>query len=142
MGYFSDELKALFENNPFPIFVFCCSNDKKLPTDLKKLFLQTFDVTAPNDIQREQNLKWILEDEKLKVDFDLQKVANKIHGFYFEDIRALVYYAKKKYLEEKGNLKNVVLGEEHFGDAIGKNIVKFLGMFGITISSPEYILGI
>lgn len=119
MGYFADEIGTLFENSPYPLLLFCCTNDKNIPTDLKKLFLESFDITAPNDTQREENLKWILEDENLRVDFDLQKVANKIHGFYFEDIKALVYYTKGNFRRKNGVLKEVVLNEEHFADAIG-----------------------
>lgn len=116
MGYFADELNILFDNNPYPILLFCCSNKSNTPTELKKLFLETFEISAPDDTQRQLNLKWILEDERLEVDFDLQKVANKTHGFYFEDTKALVYYAKKNSMEKKGD---EVLKEEHFNEAIG-----------------------
>lgn len=120
MGYFADELDTLYQNNPYPLLVFCCTNDKNIPTDLKKLFLESFDVIAPNDIQREKNFQWILEDEKLVANFDLREVANKTHGFYFEDLRALVYYAKRNFVKENGSGKQIILEEPHFSAAIGK----------------------
>ncbi|XP_074026455.1 peroxisomal biogenesis factor 6 isoform X2 [Leptinotarsa decemlineata] len=96
MGNFSDELKFLFENNIFPVFLFCCSNQKDIPTNLRKLFLETFEIGAPSELQREHNLRWILEEERLNTDIMLSEIANKTHGFFYEDLRALVYHARRE----------------------------------------------
>ncbi|XP_072375630.1 peroxisomal ATPase PEX6 [Diabrotica undecimpunctata] len=95
MGNFLDELNFLFENNTFPVLLFCCSNQKEIPPDLKKLFLQTFDICTPSDLERERHLRWICEERNIETDIDFSEVANKTHGFVFEDLRALVYYAER-----------------------------------------------
>ncbi|KAJ8919711.1 hypothetical protein NQ315_006239 [Exocentrus adspersus] len=95
MGYFADELANLFENNPYPVLLFCCSNSKTIPTDLKKLFLETFDVDAPDAMQRKENLRWIIQDRDTNTDANLDEVADKTHGFFFEDLKALVYFAER-----------------------------------------------
>ncbi|XP_056631650.1 peroxisomal ATPase PEX6 isoform X1 [Diorhabda sublineata] len=95
IGHFSDELKFLFENNSYPIVLFCCSNQKDISVNLKHLFLQTFEIKTSTDIQRELNLKWICEEKDEITDLDFHDLANKTHGFVFEDLKALVYHAEK-----------------------------------------------
>ncbi|KAG5864634.1 hypothetical protein JTB14_031602 [Gonioctena quinquepunctata] len=121
IGNFSDELKFLLETNPFPVFLFCCSNQKDIPTNLKKLFLETFDIGVPTESQRQLHLRWILEEGDFNTNADLSEIANKTHGFLYEDLRALVYYARKELRKTSGS-SDTNLGEKHFMEAIGMNL--------------------
>ncbi|CAG9816067.1 unnamed protein product [Phaedon cochleariae] len=109
MSNFADELEILFEKNTFPVLLFCCSNKKDVPTDLKKLFLECFEISAPSDIQREQNMRWILDEKDFRTEANLADIANKTHGFYFGDLQALIYYAQKDF-------RSTSIGEVNLGD--------------------------
>lgn len=98
MNCFVSELQSgnLFDANPFPIIVICCCNEKLAAVQLKRVFLETFQVDAPDERQREQLLRWIiLEEHGFDGDVSslLHEVANKTHGFFYGDLQALVYYA-------------------------------------------------
>lgn len=116
IGHFSDELKFLFDNNPYPIVLFCCSNQRDIPVTLKQLFLQTFEIKAPTDTQRELSLKWICEEKNKITDVDFHTIANKTHGFFFEDLEALVYHAERNSLKHSNSCKNIDI--ETFTEAI------------------------
>ncbi|KAJ8930076.1 hypothetical protein NQ314_017183 [Rhamnusium bicolor] len=118
IGYFADELQVLFESNPFPVILFCCSNEKDIPADLKKIFLETFDINAPHCSEREQNLRWILEERSIKTNVNLSEIANKTHGFFFEDLNALVYYAKIDNKIMSSHIERNILTQENFLTAI------------------------
>ncbi|XP_050312238.1 peroxisome assembly factor 2 isoform X2 [Anthonomus grandis grandis] len=108
---FSHHLEALFQNNPYPVIIFCCTSSKYIPAELKRLFLEAFEVNSPTDVEREENLRWIVEMNDLTANGEVYgKVANKTHGFYFKDLEALVYHAACK--------GEGVLEEEHFEEAL------------------------
>lgn len=82
------------QNNKFLIMVFCCTNDKSIPVELRRIFLKTFEIKAPSELDRGQMLQWILEDLKVpSTSVNLNNFANKTHGFLFEDLKALVQSA-------------------------------------------------
>lgn len=111
----------LFDNNPFPVILFCCSNSKDIPAEFKRVFLEIFDINAPTDLEREKILTWVIEKNDIELEaVDLKKVANKTHGFYFEDLKALVYYAESSFYKKCGDGDRAVLKEEDFEYAIGK----------------------
>ncbi|XP_066148271.1 peroxisomal ATPase PEX6 isoform X2 [Euwallacea fornicatus] len=98
INFFALQLTKLFEKKEFPVILFCCSTSKNIPAELKRVFLEIFDIDAPSDTERELILKWLLE--KNDIDFqhiNLKTVANKTNGFYFEDLKALVYYAESNF---------------------------------------------
>lgn len=118
MDYFAKELNTLFQNNTFPVILFACSNSKTVPVDLKKNFLETFEIDAPDAVQREEILTWILEERGAKIEADLGEIANKTHGFFFEDLKALVYYAEMDGMKLESDGETVVT-EVNFLSAIG-----------------------
>ncbi|XP_060519317.1 peroxisomal ATPase PEX6 isoform X2 [Cylas formicarius] len=94
---FKNQLEHLFENNEFPVILFCSSEGSNIAPDMKRLFLETFEVNAPTDEERELILRWLLDANSTSSrNVDLKNVANKTHGFYFEDLKALVYHAKRQ----------------------------------------------
>lgn len=105
------------QNNRFPTIIFCCTNDKNIPVELRRIFLKTFEIKAPGDSDREQMLRWILEDFNIPyTSVNLSNLANKTHGFLFEDLKALVQYAL--YEIHKNNDDYDIL-EQHFIKALG-----------------------
>ncbi|KAJ8936011.1 hypothetical protein NQ318_000669 [Aromia moschata] len=118
MGYFEHELDTLFENNPFPVILFCCSNEKNIHANLKKIFLETFEINAPDAKQREEMLEWILEERNVGSGTNLNDIANKTPGFYFEDLKALVYYAISNSKNVLSEAEKAMLSEENFTKAI------------------------
>lgn len=119
MGNFADELEMLFDDIKFPVILFCCSTSTNIPTNLKKLFLQSFVIDHLTTEQREKNLEWIIDEKGLETDCNLSDVANKTHSFHFEDLRALVYYARIN--NENLSQDKIVLDETSFTLAIGKS---------------------
>ncbi|CAH0547485.1 unnamed protein product [Brassicogethes aeneus] len=114
ISYFSNELNSLFENNVFPILLFCCSNEKNIPSELQRIFLETFTISSPNDVQRKDLLKWIMDKNKINYKVNLDHVANKTHGFLFEDLKALVYFSKNNagYNEKTDCDKEILKNED------------------------------
>lgn len=111
----------MLENNEFPVILFCCAHSKDLPPQLKQSFLEIFDLDAPSDLERELNLKWLLEVNSFELgSVELRKVANRTHGFYFEDLKMLVYQAEYHFFQNNPAGKTVVLGETEFEAAIGE----------------------
>ncbi|XP_066256260.1 peroxisomal ATPase PEX6 isoform X2 [Euwallacea similis] len=95
---FSLQLTKLFEKKKFPVILFCCSTSKNLPAELKRVFLEIFDINAPSNTERELILKWLLEKNDINYEhINLKTVANKTNGFYFEDLKALIYYAENDF---------------------------------------------
>lgn len=118
MDYFAKELNSLFQNNPFPVILFACSNSKTVPADLKKLFLESFEIDAPDAAQREEILRWILEERGAETEADLRGIADKTHGFFFEDLKALTYHAATDRKMSEGDEDDLIT-EENFASAIG-----------------------
>ena len=100
--------------------MFCCCNEKCIPGELKRIFLKIFDIKAPNDSEREKILWWILESMNAKTDADINGIANKTHGFLFEDLKALAHRAVTEFYSEHTNEESVP--ENYF--------LRALGMFG------------
>ncbi|CAG9763428.1 unnamed protein product [Ceutorhynchus assimilis] len=97
---FINYLDNLFYNNQHPVIVFCCTNSKTIAPELKRMFLEIFEINAPTDSNREKNLQWILEKNAINYnEVDLKLVASKTNGFYFEDLNALVYHADRNNLD-------------------------------------------
>lgn len=83
---------------------------------MKRLFLKIFEMEAPAADAREQMLTWLLQRGGLRVSGDLNAIAGKCHGFYFEDLEALVFHAlRMNYGEGSGGFIN----EKHFFKALG-----------------------
>ncbi|CAG9864772.1 unnamed protein product [Phyllotreta striolata] len=95
-GNFADELNILFENNSLPILLFCCTDQDTIPSNLRKSFLETFEIRAPTGDERAEALKWITAGCKLDSGVDFDEIAQKTHGFFYEDLKALIYYARKR----------------------------------------------
>ncbi|CAH1966793.1 unnamed protein product [Acanthoscelides obtectus] len=127
---FADELNVLFENNFRPVLLFCSTSSKTTPFSLKKLFIDTFEVTL-NDTDRKENIRWILEDRGLKTDMNLEEIENKTKGLVFEDLRALVYYAEVD--ARKRNNKGNWLGQ----DSIDKAIDFMQAIYSEGIGAPK-----
>jgi AAA+ superfamily predicted ATPase len=118
INHFLNELKSLFKGNTFPLILFCSSNDKDIPIELKRLFLKTFEIKAPNEQERESILWWIIKTNEIKTDVDLNNIANKTHGFFFEDLRTLVLHAVTEFHNNHNNTKSN-LPEHYFLQAVG-----------------------
>lgn len=101
ISYFVNELNNLFSNNKHPVILVCVSNTKDLPSELSRVFLETITFEAPNQTERSQILEWIVAKKSLKVRANLSEIAGKTHGFLYEDLEALVYYANKNSLFAK-----------------------------------------
>lgn len=114
------ELKTLFKSNNFPIIVICISNKKEIHSDLKRIFLKIFDIDAPTVTQREQMLLWLLNHKNLNIRGDLNAIASKCHGFYYEDVEALVFHALKMNFTEGFD---GFINEECFYKALGNDDV-------------------
>jgi peroxin-6 len=117
INHFLNELKSLFKGNTFPLILFCSSNDKDIPIELKRLFLKTFEIKAPNEQERESILWWIIKTNEIKTDVDLNNIANKTHGFFFEDLRTLVLHAVTEFHNNNNNTKSN-LPEHYFLQAV------------------------
>lgn len=59
------------------------------------MFLKILDIEAPTVIQREQILLWLLKSKNIQIEGDLNVIASKCHGLYYEDLEALVFHALK-----------------------------------------------
>nr|CAI5824438.1 unnamed protein product [Callosobruchus analis] len=130
MNGFADELDVLFENNYRPVLLFCSTSAKTTPFSLKKLFLETFEVTL-TDTERKENLRWILEDTGLKTEMNLDEVTLKTKGLVLEDLRALVYYAE---LDARRRHNNECLLNE---DSIDKAIEFMQAIYSEGIGAPK-----
>lgn len=119
---FQNELQNLFKSNNFPIIVVCISNKKQIHADLKRMFLKIFNIEVPTVAQREQMLLWLLKCKGLKPPSDLNAIASKCHGFYYEDLEALVFHSLK--MSYSCGLNDGPINEEHFFKALG-NYLKF-----------------
>lgn len=114
---FQSEINNLFKSNNFPIIVVCISNKKEIHSDLKRMFLKIFDIETPTASEREQILSWLLTRKNLNISGDLNAIASKCHGFYYEDLEALVFHAlKMNYADQFDGFIN----EECFFKALGK----------------------
>lgn len=123
---FQTEIENLYTSNNFPIIIICLSNTKHVHVDVKKLFLAHFDVDVPTREDRLKMLLWLISFKNLRTDADLSLIAGKCHGFYFEDLEALVFLAKKlSYHECSTNSTKYVLSEENFMQALGKKLHNF-----------------
>ncbi|KAK4873529.1 hypothetical protein RN001_015558 [Aquatica leii] len=101
ISFFKTEIESLFELNSYPLILICVSNSKEVPVQLSRDFLEVFEVSTPGTQQRYENLAWILRLQNLKHEVHLENVAEKTHGFLFEDLRALTFFAQKCCLDEK-----------------------------------------
>ncbi|EEZ99865.1 Transitional endoplasmic reticulum ATPase TER94-like Protein [Tribolium castaneum] len=118
ISYFTTEVKTLFESNSFPLILICCSSDKNIPIELKRTFLKTFEIKAPNDQEREKILNWILKSQDVTTDIDMSEIANKTHGFLFEDLQTLVHYAMTDFTNEKKSAERCVVSQDYFFRAL------------------------
>lgn len=84
--------------------------------------MEIFDLDAPSDLERELTLKWLLEVNSFELgEVELSKIANRTHGFYFEDLKMLVYQAEYHFFRNNpADGKKVVLCEREFEAAIGE----------------------
>ncbi|XP_076264418.1 peroxisomal biogenesis factor 6 isoform X1 [Rhynchophorus ferrugineus] len=116
---FSNYLHNLFFKNVHPVIVVCCSNSKDISPELKRLFLEIFEINPPSEEEREEILKWILSMNDISVHgLDLKCIANTTHGFYFKDLEALVYYAENNFYQSHQNSESVCLNEDNFQCAL------------------------
>lgn len=121
---FELELQNLFENNIYPVIVFCCFNGSTsadMSTELRRLFLEVFEIKAPNDAERADLLQWILQYENLPYNnVDLMEIANKTHGFFFSDLKALIHHAKADFINSNNNnnCTQLILNENNFNKAV------------------------
>ncbi|ENN78988.1 hypothetical protein YQE_04539, partial [Dendroctonus ponderosae] len=119
---FTTYVNNLFQNNAFPVILFCCTSSKEIPAELKRMFLEIFKIDSPNDTERELILEWILQknDIELKVGVNLKDVASKTNGFYFEDLSALVYYAENTFHKATRQCSKIALDKDDLEKAVGK----------------------
>lgn len=110
----------MFTNNNYPIILICLANANDIPSDLSRLFLDVFHINPPNQTERFELLKWIINFNNIKCDLNLNDVASKTHGFLYEDLKALIYYAQRNLCRRlvKNNIKAVV-NLKDFENAIG-----------------------
>ncbi|KAF2904257.1 hypothetical protein ILUMI_01922 [Ignelater luminosus] len=112
MSFFRTELDSLFQNNSFPLILICVSNSKEIPSELTRAFLEIFTIKSPDDNQRVQMLNWILKSRNLENCANLTEIAQKTHGFLFEDFKALIYHA------QKDSSDNCLLNKDNFDHAL------------------------
>lgn len=109
-------MQNLFKSNDHPVIVVCISNQRKIHSDLKRTFLRIIDIRAPTPQEREGMLRWLLQYKGFNIKGDLLAVASKCHGFYYEDLEALVFHAlKMKY----SNGFEGFIEEDYFFKALG-----------------------
>lgn len=113
MSFFRTELESLFQNNSFPLILICVSNSKEIPLELTRAFLEIFTIKSPDENQRVQMVNWILKSKNLESCANLTEIAQKTHGFVFEDFKALIYHAQKD-LSDKN-----LLNKDNFDRALG-----------------------
>ncbi|KAF5297408.1 hypothetical protein FQR65_LT01339 [Abscondita terminalis] len=101
ISFFKAELVNFFEHNSFPLILICASNTKEVPVQLSRDFLEVFDIATPNSAQRSENLTWILSHRNLRHDIDVESVGERTHGFLFEDLRALTFFAQKHCFDDR-----------------------------------------
>ncbi|KAL1516916.1 hypothetical protein ABEB36_000748 [Hypothenemus hampei] len=114
INYFIQSLEERLMDGKYPVVLFCCTSSKDIPIELKRAFLEIFDINAPTSEEREQILKWLLEKNDIALkNIDLKAIANKTNGFYFKDLQTLVHYIEH-------NLENFTdeLGQKYFENAI------------------------
>lgn len=81
------------------------------------MFLKIFDIQVPSVLEREQMLSWLLLCKSLKLRGDLNAIASKCHGFYYEDLEALVFHAVK--INYGYGFDDGFINEESFLKALG-----------------------
>lgn len=121
MYTFQTEIENLYNSNNFPIITLCLSNTTDVHVDFKKMFLTHFNINAPVVQDRLKMLTWLLKSKNLFTNADLSAIADKCHGFYFEDLEALVFHAKKLWYQEYSDVSSTPgISEEYFIKALGK----------------------
>ncbi|XP_044256953.1 peroxisome assembly factor 2 [Tribolium madens] len=148
ISYFINEVKTLFESNSFPLILICCSSDKNIPIELRRTFLKTFEIKAPNDQEREKILNWILESKNITSGINMSQIANKTHGFLFEDLRTLIHYAEtennleEKFIPRDNFLRALDLMQSNYSESLGAPRVpqvKWSDVGGLTEVKQEII---
>lgn len=116
---FVQNINNLFDKNSFPVIVVCCSNTKEISPDLRRVFLETFEIDAPTDMERELCLEWILKkNDILLKGVDLKNIANKTNGFHIEDLILMVYYSENNFYQNSPKAECVILENDNFQYAI------------------------
>lgn len=126
MHNFHKEIDNLFSSNNYPIIVVCISNKKDIHIDLKRRFLAVFNVEIPTQEQRLQMLKWLVELKNLEVEGELESIANKSYGFCYEDLEALIFYARSYSYGESKDTSKMKLEETYLAKALGELFVERL----------------
>ncbi|KAL3275964.1 hypothetical protein HHI36_020696 [Cryptolaemus montrouzieri] len=103
--HFTSGLKNLFENNKYPLILFCSSNEENISGRLKREFLEIFKINVLTEEERTKNLEWLLESYGLSYEGDIHEISQKTNSFLFEDLKALVHKAKNiNFAGNKGNV--------------------------------------
>lgn len=123
MHNFHKEIENLFTSNNYPVVVVCISNRKDIHIDLKRRFLAVFNVEIPTQEQRLQILKWLVELKNLDVEGDLESIANKSYGFCYEDLEALIFYARSYSCDKAKDNSKMKLEEKYLTKALGELFV-------------------
>lgn len=116
VDYFKFELSNNLTNNDPPLIVICISNSKNIPAELGRIFLEIFEFGAPDQDERAKILEWILEEQALETDTDMKEIAGKTHGFFYGDLAALIYHARKNSFDNRSDS----LIKADFETALGK----------------------
>lgn len=82
--------------------------------------MDTFTIDSPNRQQRENNLKWILDMNMISHNVNINEIADKTHGFLFDDLKALMYYAQNDAKFNNNNNSNAIITNENFLKSLGK----------------------
>lgn len=84
----------MFENNAFPIILFCSSNNDKISARLKREFLEIFEIKPPTKEERIKMLQWLFQYNRINYMESLEEVAQKTNTFLFEDLNILIRLAR------------------------------------------------
>lgn len=120
INYFQTEIGTLFDNNNFPIVLLCLSNTKELSSDLTRTFLETFEIEAPTQAERNDLLRWLMLTRHMDSETPLSKIAAKTHGFLLGDLDALISHAEKNlYVDSDITDSKICLRKKNFDKALG-----------------------
>lgn len=97
--------------------------------------MKIFELKSPTESERGSILEWFFQTLCIEINCDLNKIANRTHGFLFEDLKTLIDFALIDfYREQKINLE--ILDFSKFSKALPeKYLLEALGNFDLIIEN-------
>ncbi|KAK9876803.1 hypothetical protein WA026_015041 [Henosepilachna vigintioctopunctata] len=90
ISHFAVALNYLFENNEYPVILFCSSNEESISPKLKRQFVEIIKINALTVQERMRSLEWLLKYNNISYEGDLQELASRTNVSLFKDLKALV----------------------------------------------------